>query len=94
MSSPCQSGTPIVLWIMAPLMVDPSRELHRVHGVPSEALREARRSPAGHQLRRESVAKLRRLCRDLGLMNPVSRAVWKACGLWEDDGTGPSTAEA
>ena len=33
---------------------------------------------AGRQLRRESVAKLRRLCRDLGLMNPVARAVWKA----------------
>ena len=85
--------TPLVLWIMAPLMVDPSNELHRAHGVPKEVLREARRSPAGHQLRKESVAKLRRLCRDLGLVNPVSRFVWKRCGLWEDDGAGP-TADA
>lgn len=77
--------TPIVLWIMAPLMVDPSSELHRVHGVPKEVLRQARRSEAGRQLRRESVAKLRRLCRDLGLVNPISTFVWKRCGLWEDD---------
>jgi hypothetical protein len=85
--------TPIVLWIMAPLMVDPSRELHRAHGVPKSVLREARRSDAGRQLRRESVAKLRRLCRDLGLMNPISRAVWRLCGLDEDDGDAVS-AEA
>lgn len=86
--------TPIVLWIMAPLMVDPSSELHRAHGVPKEVLREARRSEAGRQLRRESVAKLRRLCRDLGLMNPVSRFVWKRCGLWEDDATKPAAGDA
>jgi hypothetical protein len=78
--------TPIVLWIMAPLMVDPSSELHRAHGVPKAVLREAKRSDAGRQLRRESVAKLRRLCRDLGLMNPVSKAVWRLCGLYEEDG--------
>ena len=82
--------TPIVLWIMAPLMVDPSSELHRAHGVPKAVLREARRSDAGRQLRRESVAKLRRLCRDLGLMNPVARFVWKRCGLYEADGAAPA----
>ncbi|WP_421120846.1 diiron oxygenase [Aquihabitans daechungensis] len=79
--------TPLVLWIMAPLMVDPSYELHKVHGVPKEVLREARRSPLGRQLRKESVAKLRRLCRELGLMNPVAKAVWRRCGLYEEDGS-------
>ncbi len=77
--------TPIVLWIMAPLMVDPSSELHHVHGVPKEVLREARRSPLGRQLRKESVAKLRRLCRDLGLMTPLAKAVWRRCGLYDED---------
>ena len=33
----------------------------------------------------ESVAKLRRLCRDLGLMTPVAKAVWRTCGLYEED---------
>ncbi|MEZ5179257.1 MAG: diiron oxygenase [Acidimicrobiales bacterium] len=77
--------TPIVLWIMAPLMVDPTNELHRVHGVPRSVLAEARRSPEAVQLRQDSVAKLRRLCRELGLVNPLSRWVWKRCGLWDDD---------
>ena len=87
--------TPIVLWIMAPLMVDPSAELHKAHGVPKDVLRQARRSPAGRQLRKESVAKLRRLCRDLGLMNPVAKAVWRRCGLYEADGDAPpATATA
>ena len=76
---------PMVLSIMAPLMVDPSMELHREHGVPKAVLREARRSREGRRLRRESVAKLRRLCVELGLMTPVARRVWKAVGLWADD---------
>ena len=82
--------TPLVLWIMAPLMVDPSYELHREHGVPKEVLREARRSPLGRQLRKESVAKLRRLCRELGLMSPAAKAVWRMCGLYEDDNRAPA----
>ena len=77
--------TPLVLWIMAPLMVDPTPELHRVHGVPRAVLAEARRSPEAVQLRKDSVAKLRRLCRDLGLMTAPARWVWQRCGLWDDD---------
>jgi hypothetical protein len=86
--------TPVVLWIMAPLMVDPSSELHRVHGVPTSVLRDARRSEAGKALRRESVAKLRRLCRELGLMGPVAAAVWRACGLYAADDNAPRSAAA
>lgn len=77
--------TPLVLWIMAPLMIDPSTELHRVHGVPKEVLREARTSEAGRQLRRDSVSKLRRLCRDLDLLTPAGRWMWKRVGLWDED---------
>lgn len=77
--------TPLVLWIMAPLMVDPTTELHREHGVPKAVLAEARNSCEGRRLRMESVAKIRRLCRELDLMGPVARRVWKRCGLWEDD---------
>lgn len=77
--------TPVVLWIMVPLMVDPTPELHTVHGVPRSVLAEARRSPEAVQLRKDSVAKLRRLCRELGLMTPVARRVWARCGLWDDD---------
>jgi len=77
--------TPLVLWIMAPLMVDPTHELHTVHGVPRSVLAEARTSREGRQLRKDSVAKLRKLCRELGLMTPAGRRMWKRCGLWDDD---------
>lgn len=87
--------TPIVLKIMAPLMVDPTPELHRHHGVPRAVLREARRSAQGAELRRESVAKLRRLCRDLGLMTRTAKLVWKLVDLYDDDEppAGPSKVE-
>jgi hypothetical protein len=77
--------TPIVFGIMAPLMVDPSADLRRVHGVPRRVLAAARRSPEGRRLRRDSVAKLRRLCRELDLVTPASKQVWRAFGLWADD---------
>jgi hypothetical protein len=76
---------PMVLAIMAPLMVDPTRELHRHHGVPKAVLREARRSAAGRQLRKDSVAKLRKLCRELGLMGPAAKRIWKLVGLYDRD---------
>lgn len=79
--------TPIVLGIMTPLMVDPSRELARHHGVPTAVLREARRSPAARQQRKDAVAKLRRMCRELGLMTPAARLAWRAVGLADDDAT-------
>ncbi len=31
------------------------------------------------------VGKLRRFCRDLGLMNPVASIVWRLAGLWDAD---------
>ncbi|MCU1356816.1 MAG: hypothetical protein JWM89_2234 [Acidimicrobiales bacterium] len=83
---------PLVLWIMAPLMVDPTRELHRHHGVPNAVLRQARTSPDGRQLRKDSVAKLRRLCRELGLITPVARFAWKRVGLWSSDSGEPAPA--
>ncbi|WP_426573646.1 AurF N-oxygenase family protein [Aquihabitans sp. McL0605] len=77
--------TPLVLWLMASLMVDPTPDLHRHQGVPKSVLREARTSAQGRLLRRESVAKLRRLCRELGLMTAPAKAVWRWTGLYDDD---------
>lgn len=83
-------GVPLVLHIMAPLMVDPTAELHTVHGVPKSVLRDARTSPAGRLLRKEAVAKQRRLCRELGLMTRPARRVWRAFDLYQRDGAQPS----
>lgn len=77
-------ATPIVLGIMTPLMVDPPAQLTRA-GVPRDVIRQAVRSPEGRALRVDSVRKIRRFCRDLGLMNPAARLVWRLVGLWDDD---------
>jgi hypothetical protein len=77
-------ATPIVLGIMTPLMVNPPAELTRA-GVPREVIREAARSPQARAQRADAVGKLRRFCRDVGLMNPVATLLWKAAGLWDDD---------
>ena len=29
--------------------------------------------------------KVRMLCRDLGLINPLSKRLWKAKKIWQDD---------
>lgn len=76
---------PLVLWIMAPLMVDPTPELHHHHDVPKSVLREARKSKEGRRLRKESVAKLRGLCRELELITPASKRIWLLVGLWSND---------
>ena len=82
--------TPIMLGVMADMMLVPPTELHTRFGVPREVLNEARRSDEAHRRKVESVAKLRRLCRELGLITPVTRRLWKACGVWADDPARPS----
>jgi hypothetical protein len=82
-------ATPIVLGVMTPLMVNPPAQLTRA-GVPRSVIREAVRSEEGKALRVDSVRKIRRFCRDLGLMNPAARAVWKLVGLWDDDAAAPT----
>ena len=77
-------ATPIVLGIMTPLMVNPPAELVR-SGVPRDVIRQAARSPEARSLRVEAVGKLRRFCRDVGLMNPVAKVLWRAVGLYDDD---------
>lgn len=76
-------SVPVLLGVMAPMMVNPTADLHRAQGVPKEALRTAARSPEAAQLRKDSVAKIRRLCAELGLLTPTARWLWKRVGLWD-----------
>jgi hypothetical protein len=74
---------PVVLGVMARLMLWPSGDLVRHCGVPRDVVRAANRSRAGRQLLKDSVAKTRKLFTELGLVTPVSKALWKAAGLWD-----------
>jgi len=75
---------PVVLGIMARLMLRPSGDLARHCGVPAGVVRAANRSPQSRQLLKDSVAKTRNLFRELGLVTPASKALWKAAGLWDE----------
>src|SRR5205823_12019352 len=65
-------AAPLLLGVMTPMMVNPPRDL-RLSGVPAKVLRQAARSANARQLRKDSVAKLRRLCVDLGLAGRPAR---------------------
>ncbi len=80
-------ATPALLGVMARQMLFPSRSFGRVNHIPPAVLRDARRSPQGRELLGQSVAKVRRLCGDLGLLNPVSKTLWRAFGIWTDTPT-------
>jgi hypothetical protein len=77
---------PIMLGQMAGLMLAEPPDLTERFGVPREVLREASHnhdSVIFDPVR--AVRKLRRLTRELGLMNPVATRLWKHMGLWAED---------
>jgi len=78
--------TPIILGTMAQLMMQVPHDLIARFAIPDEVVREAYTDNPGH--RTETVValrKVRRLARDLGLVTPVSKRLWKRLGIWSDD---------
>ncbi len=79
-------GAPIILGIMASLMLAPPGAMKREFGVGGDVLDEAYRGDtAGRQKVKDSVRKVRQLCRELGLINPVSRRLWIRFGIYSRD---------
>jgi hypothetical protein len=76
---------PVVLGIMTRIMLWPTGDLIRQGGVPRQIVRRANWSPAGRQLLKDSVSKTRKLFVELGLITPLSKTLWKAAGLWDND---------
>ncbi|HEX3947024.1 MAG TPA: diiron oxygenase [Acidimicrobiales bacterium] len=83
-------AAPALLGVMARQMLFPSGSFGRAGGIPDAVLRQARHSAEADALLRASVAKVRRLCGELGLLHPVSRTLWRAFGIWDD---GPTETE-
>jgi hypothetical protein len=77
-------ATPRLLGEMSRQMLLPSKDLVTVHGMPAEDHEAVARSDEAQEFVRESVAKVRRLCVELGLVTPLSRRIWKRVGLWEE----------
>jgi hypothetical protein len=76
-------GTPIVLGTMAALMLRPSPEVVKTYRIPKDVLREAyANNPESRQYVVDSLRKVRELCVELDLINPVSQTIWRAFRIW------------
>ena len=79
-------ATPVILGTMAQLMMRAPSDLVATFAIPDEVVREAYGDNPDHA--RETVVslrKVRRLSRELGIVNPVSKALWQRLGIWADD---------
>lgn len=77
-------SAPILLGVMARQMLEPPRQLVRRFSVPGDVVRQLTRSDAAKAEVAESLGKVRRLCVELGLVNRVTKPLWKAAGIWAD----------
>ena len=79
-------ATPIILGTMAQLMMQVPHDLIVRFEIPDAVVREAYADNPRH--RDETVTalrKIRRLARDLGIVTPVSKHLWKRLGIWSED---------
>jgi hypothetical protein len=71
---------------MAQLMMKPSPGMVRTFDIPRATLRQAFGTNPDHRARtRDSLRKVRRLSREIGIVGPVTRRLWSALGIWDDD---------
>jgi para-aminobenzoate N-oxygenase AurF len=70
--------SPFILGNMASLMLEPSPQFVHRYQIPKDVIRGAyRNSPVFAGLRRDSLAKTRRLCQDLGLVEAPYSWIWR-----------------
>ena len=74
--------TPVILAIMAQRMMQPSAQIVRQYGIPDAVIDEAYGTNPRHREKTlAALAKVRELCRELGLLTPVSSPVWRVLGI-------------
>jgi hypothetical protein len=79
-------ATPFILGVMAQLMMQAPRSLVSRFGVPRDVVQAAYRDNPDHRERTKvAVRKVRGLAREIGIVGPVSKRLWKAFGIWADD---------
>jgi hypothetical protein len=79
-------AAPMILGEMGGLMLKPSKAMVKEYGIPKAVVREAYDdNPEFQEGAAVSMRKVRMLCRELGLINPVTARLWKAKKIWQDD---------
>jgi hypothetical protein len=75
-------GAPVVLAVMADMMLKPSRQLVAQYEIPKDAIDSAYTHNPEHKAATiESLAKVRKLCEELGLLGRPYQRLWRALGL-------------
>jgi hypothetical protein len=73
---------PVILGIMSQMMMRPSADVVRAHGIPRAVLAEAyERNPAHRARTVDALAKVRGLLEEIGLVTPAAALLWRAVGL-------------
>ncbi|KRB78713.1 hypothetical protein ASE01_04590 [Nocardioides sp. Root190] len=76
---------PVIMRALCDVIMKPSREMQKDLGIPRSVMREVYwKSPQSQKLLRDTFGDVRMLADELGLMNKVSRRIWRALGI---DGT-------
>ncbi len=77
-------GAPIILGVMATTMLVPTTQVMRRYRIPLGVCWGAYRGDGeGRQYMRDSLAKVRRLASEIGIVTPATRLVWRAFGIWD-----------
>ena len=73
---------PLIMRLLCHAIVVPPAAFWREFGIPREVKRELFfESPESQQFLRDMFADMRALVYDTGMMNPLSRALWRVCGI-------------
>ena len=75
---------PMLLGEMAKQMLLPPRGFVRRHAMPEEAVAQVSQTPEAIQGVRDSLAKVRRLCVELGLVNRRTKKLWVKNNIWDE----------
>ena len=78
-------ATPLILGTMAQMMMKPPSSLIHRFAIPPEVVAAAYGSEAHAQDTVVALRKVRRLARELGLVNSMVTPLWRVLGVWDDD---------
>ena len=86
---------PLLLADMTNHMMRPSAHVVRTYGMPDAVVREAfTESTAHRRFVMDSLAHVRGLCAELGLVGPWMLPLWRRLGMWDDAAASPLRATA
>ncbi len=77
------AAAPVILGPMARMMLLPSAEILATYGIPSAVIEEAyTKNPRNKQRVLDSLANIRELLVELGVVPAPARSLWRLLGLW------------